>query len=57
MFLRKSAEVFIYFSSSHMRLLLEVGALSIKCSKTLCLSKERRGVHCFSIEEEQRLFV
>lgn len=27
-------EVFICFSSSRVRLLLEVGALSIKCSKT-----------------------
>ena len=30
------AEVYIYFSFSHVGLLLEVGALSIKCSKTLC---------------------
>ena len=51
MFMRKSAEVFIYFSSSHMRLLVEVGALWIKCSKTSCFSKERRCAYCFSIEE------
>ena len=56
MFMRKSAEVFIYFSFSHMRLLLEVGALLIKCSKTLCFLKKRRGVHCLSTEEKQRLF-
>ena len=39
MIIRKSAEAFIYFSSSPVRLLLEVGALSIKCSKTLNFSK------------------
>ena len=48
-FIRKSAEAFIYFSSSPVQLLLEVGALSIKCSKTLNFSKERRGAYCFSI--------
>ena len=45
MFIRKSSEV----SSSLVRLILEVGALSIKCSKTLYFSKERRGASCFSI--------
>ena len=49
MFIRKSAEAFIYFSSSPVRFLLEVGALSIKCSETLNFSRERRGVYCFSI--------
>ena len=49
MFIRKSAEAFIYFSSSPVRLLLEVGALSIKCSRTLNFSKERRGAYCFLI--------
>ena len=47
MFIRKSAEAFIYFSSSPVRFLIEVGALSIKCSKTLNFSKERRGAYCF----------
>ena len=45
MFIPKSGEVLIYSSSSHVRLLLEVGALSIKCSKTLYFSKERRGAY------------
>ena len=35
--------------SSHMRLLLEVGTLSIQCSKTLYFSKERRGAYFLSI--------
>ena len=51
MFIRKSAGGFIYFSSSPVRLLLEVGALSIKCSRTLNFSKERRGAYCFSIQK------
>ena len=49
MFIRKRAEAFIYFSSSPVRLLLEVGALSIKCSQNIEFSKERRGAYCFSI--------
>ena len=49
MFIRKSAEAFINFSSSPVRFLLEVGALSIKCSKTLNFLKERRGAYCFLI--------
>ena len=32
----KIAEVYIHFYFSHVGLLLEIGALSIKCSKTLC---------------------
>ena len=49
MFIRKSAEAFINFSSSPVRLFLEVGALSIKCSKTLNFSKERRGAYYLPI--------
>ena len=45
----KSADLRIYFFSSHVRLLLEVGTLSIKCSETLHFSKERRGAYFFSI--------
>ena len=37
------------FFSSHVRLLLEVGTLSIKCSETLHFEKERRGAYFFSI--------
>ena len=33
MFVRKSAQMFIYFSSSHVRLLLEVGALLLNAVK------------------------
>ena len=52
MFIRNSAEVFIYFSSSHTRLLFEVGAFSIKCSKTLYFLKERRGaIACLNVME------
>ena len=42
--------MFIHFSSYHVRLLIEVGALSFNCSKTLYFSIERRGTHCFSIK-------
>ena len=49
MIIRKSAEAFIYFSSSPVRLLLEVGALSIKRSKI-------SGAYCFSISNMPRLF-
>ena len=38
-----------HFFSSHVRLLLEVGTLSIKCSETLHFSKECRGAYFFSI--------
>ena len=41
MFIHQSAEVLIYFSSSHVQLLLKVSALLIKCSKTVYFSKER----------------
>ena len=51
MFIRNSAKVFIYFSSSHTRLLFEVGAFSIKCSKTLYFLKERRGAIAFRFKE------
>ena len=51
MFIRNSAKVFIYISSSHTRLLFEVGAFSIKCSKTLCFLKERRGAIAFGFKE------
>ena len=51
MFIRNSAKVFIYFSSSHTRLLFEVGAFSIKCSKTLYFLKERRGAIAFGFKE------
>ena len=47
MFIRKSAEAFIYFSSSPVRLLLEVGALSIKCSKTLNFRKSAAALFAF----------
>ena len=49
-FLRIKECGFAYlFFSSHVRLLLEVGTLSIKCSETLHFSKERRGAYFFSI--------
>ena len=51
MFIRNSAKVFIYFSSSHTRLLFEVGAFSIKCSKTLYFLKEHRGAIAFGFKE------
>ena len=41
MFIRKSAEVFIYFSPSHVRILLEFGALSIKCMVKHCVFRKR----------------
>ena len=53
MFIRKSAEAFIYFSSSPVRLLLEVGALSIKCSKTLNFRKSAAALTAFRFKRCQ----
>ena len=50
MFIRKSAEVLIYFSSSRVQLLLEVSALLIKCSKTFYFSKEPRRLLPFHLK-------
>lgn len=54
--IRKSTELFIHFSSYHVWLLIEVGALSFNCSKTLYFAIERRGTHCFSIKSMPSLF-
>ena len=53
MFIRKSAEAFIYFSSSPVRFLLEVGALSIKCSKTLNFRKSAVALIAFRFKRRQ----
>ena len=50
MFIHKSAEVLIYFSSSHVQLLLEVCALLINCSKTFYFSKEPRRLLPFDLK-------
>ena len=49
MIIRKSAGGFIYFSSSPVRLLLEVAALSIKYSKTLNFRKSAAAPLAFRI--------
>ena len=56
MFIRKSAGGFIYFSSSPVRLLLEVGALSIKCSKTLNFRKSAAALIAFRFKRCQGEF-
>ena len=48
-FIGQSTEVFI-FSSSHVRLLLEVGILSIKCSKTLYFRKSAVKLISFDLK-------
>ena len=51
-FIRKSAEVFIYFSPSHVRLLLEVGALSIKCMVKHCVFRKRAAA-LFALKDDK----
>ena len=51
-FIGQSAEVFIFFSS-HVRLLLEVGTLSIKCSKTLYFRKSAVKLISFRLKTYQ----
>ena len=55
MFIRNSAKVFIYFSSSHARLLFKVGAFSIKCSKTLYFCKSAAALLLLDLKKA-RLF-
>ena len=50
MFIHQSAGVLIYFSSSHVQLLLEVSALLIKCSKTVYFSKKPRRLLPFDLK-------
>ena len=51
-FIRKSAEVFIYFSPSHVRILLEVGALSIKCMVKHCVFRKRAAA-LFALKDDK----
>ena len=52
MFIRKSAEVFIYFSPSHVRILLEFGALSIKCMVKHCVFRKRAAA-LFALKDDK----
>ena len=56
MFIHNSAEVLIYFSSSHLQLLLEVCALLIKCSKTFYFSKEPRRLLPLDLKHAKFIF-
>ena len=52
MIIRKSAGVlYIFCSSTILRLLLEVGALSIKCTKTLNFRKSARRLLLFDLKD------
>lgn len=56
MFIHSSAEVLIYFSSSHLQLLLEVCPLLIKCSKTFYFSKEPRRLLPLDLKHAKFIF-